>query len=266
MGEEAAPPQSPSAEPQLPPALVRALQERAARAQPAEHVEHVGDWWLRHTGGPSWWTGTVLAHGPVPQDELPARIQAAERFYDRFGATAAFQLTPAVCDPHLDAVLAERGYAASARLSLMTASAGEVAGRSRTHRVGLDDAPSPSWLATWHAVNDHGADAAAEEAMLARVGAPSAYATALEGGEVVGVGRAVLDDGWAGLFGMATLPDARRRGVGQRVLAALAGWAAERGAHGLYLQVEGGNAAALRLYTAAGFTPAARYHYRTRSR
>ena len=39
-------------------------------------------------------------------------------------------------------------------------------------------------------------------------------------------------------------------------------WAARKGAGRLYLQVEDGNDAALRLYTRAGFTRSHGYHYR----
>jgi ribosomal protein S18 acetylase RimI-like enzyme len=52
------------------------------------------------------------------------------------------------------------------------------------------------------------------------------------------------DTGWAGVFGMATLPTAR-------------------GATRLYLQVECDNMAARRLYERAGFTELCRYRYRT---
>jgi hypothetical protein len=54
---------------------VRALQERAARAVPAEHVERVGGWWLRRSATSSWWTGSVLPHGDAGRDEL-ARMTA----------------------------------------------------------------------------------------------------------------------------------------------------------------------------------------------
>ncbi|WP_210506928.1 GNAT family N-acetyltransferase [Naasia sp. SYSU D00057] len=243
--------------------LARALQERAARAQPAEHVERVGDWWLRHTGGPSWWTGTVLAHGEASEGELIRRIDAAERFYARFDAATAFQLTPGVCAAALDGLLAERGYELGAPLHLLTAPADRLRAGD-AGRVRLDTAPTPDWLDTWHAVN--GGDRIAEAAMLARVDLPTAYATALPAGEAVAVGRAVLDDGWAGVFGMATLPGERRTGSARAVLRALADWAAQRGAQGLYLQVEGDNAPARALYARAGFTEAARYSYRSRRR
>nr|WP_255429740.1 GNAT family N-acetyltransferase [Streptomonospora sp. PA3] len=99
--------------------------------------------------------------------------------------------------------------------------------------------------------------------MLGRVRGPSAHVRAIAGSAVVAVGRAVADTGWAGVFGMATLPEARGRGAAGVVLAALAQWAHARGAERMYLQVERDNTPALRLYQRAGFTEACRYHYRT---
>lgn len=71
----------------------------------------------------------------------------------------------------------------------------------------------------------------------------------------------VVDGGWAGVFGMATLPDARGTGRARAVLAALAAWASAHRADAMYLQVERTHEAALRLYANAGFTAAASYRY-----
>jgi GNAT superfamily N-acetyltransferase len=76
------------------------------------------------------------------------------------------------------------------------------------------------------------------------------------------VGRAVADTGWAGVFGMATLPQARGRGAARAVLAALAGWAGTHRADRMYLQVERDNMPALRLYGRMGFHAVSGYHYR----
>ena len=124
--------------------------------------------------------------------------------------------------------------------------------------VSVEDRPTSAWFDAWYTM--HGGDAGAERALLSRVALPSAYASVVVDSQVVAVGRAVLDTGWAGLFGMATLPSARGRGAARSVLAALADWAS--GAEGLYLQVERDNEPALRLYARAGFTEAAQYHYR----
>jgi N-acetylglutamate synthase len=112
------------------------------------------------------------------------------------------------------------------------------------------------------ATSDPGSDAEHETRLLRRVDRPQTYLTVLADGEPVGIARAVADDGWAGVFNMATAPHARRRGVGRLALSAVARWAVGQDTPRLYLQVEESNAAARRLYEATGFTPLGTYHYR----
>ncbi|MFF5987631.1 GNAT family N-acetyltransferase [Prauserella flavalba] len=241
--------------------VVRELQERAARALPAEHVERDGGWWLRHTRGASWWAGSVLPHGE-PGD-LASRIARAEAFYAERGATTRFQLSPGACPGGLDAALAARGYRRESPMSLRTAPVARVlAGTDGPLEVRVENRPGPAWFAVWHAVHGDGGDPRTERDLLARLRQPGGFACALHDGEVVAVGRAAADTGWAGLFGMATLPRARGRGAARAVLAALARWAASQGASELYLQVERDNDAALRVYEHAGFTEVCAYHYR----
>ncbi|MDT7726150.1 MAG: hypothetical protein QOI21_2726 [Actinomycetota bacterium] len=243
---------------------VQGLQERVARALPAEHVEHVGGWWLRRSASSSWWTGTVLPHGDAGRDELVRMISSAERFYAGFGVPTRFQVSPGACPADLDATLAERGYRRGNPMSLQTASAVGVQAQPRPDgpEIRLTETPTPAWFEAWSAVHGHGSDQRIEWEMLGRVMQPSAYACALAGDEVIAVGRAVADSGWAGVFGMATLPAARGRGAARSILASLAGWAAANGAGGMYLQVECDNDPALRLYERAGFTEVCGYHYR----
>ncbi|AKH86267.1 GNAT family acetyltransferase [Streptomyces sp. CNQ-509] len=266
----------PSEPPGAGPALaetVRGLQERAARALPAEVVEHADGWWLRHDSGSSWWVASVLPHGPdgpggpgtsAATAGLARRVARAEEFYARHGGTARFQITPDACPAGLDALLAGRGYDRSHPVSLQAAAVAEIPGQRAGGplRVRIEDRPVDAWFGVWLAVRGEGAGAAAW-GLLDRVAGPSAYARVLHGDETVAVGRAVADSGWAGVFAMATLPAARGRGAGGRVLGALAEWAGAHGATGLYLQVERDNPAALRLYARAGFREVCTYHYRT---
>jgi GNAT superfamily N-acetyltransferase len=237
--------------------LVRGLQERAARALPAEHVKDSDGWTLRHAPGCSWWIGTALPHGATGPDDLLRRVAEAEQFYAAHGATARFQLTPGASPAALDPLLARRGYRRSGPISL------QVAGIAATPAAAqLTDHPTRGWFDTWSAARGHD-DSAAEWDLLGRVDLPSAYVCLHEGSDVVAVGRAVADTGWAGVFGMATLPRARGRGAARTVLATLANWAGAHGADRLYLQVERDNVAAMRLYQRAGFSELCEYHYRT---
>lgn len=247
------------------PETVRGLQERVARALPAEHVEHLGGWWLRRTASSSWWVGTVLPHGDAGRDELPHRISAAESFYAASGMATRFQITPGACPTDLDATLAERGYRRDGPMSLQTAATADVQARARPAglSIRIDDAPTTAWFEAWNAVHGDGSDPRIEWEMLGRVTQPSGYAGVLAGDEVIAVGRAVAEAGWAGVFGMATLPEARGKGAARTVLASLADWANDHRADGMYLQVESDNVPALQLYGDACFSEMCRYHYRT---
>ena len=179
--------------------LVRRLQERAARALPAEHVEHVGGWWLRRSTRCAWWVGTVLPHAAAGPKELVRRVAGAERFYAMHGTTARFQISPRACPAALDTLLADRGYGRESPMSLQVAATTQVSEHapSESVRVRLDDVPTTAWFEVWHAVHGHGGDRRTEWNMLRRVERPSAYASAMIGDSVVAVGRVVADE-WLG--------------------------------------------------------------------
>ena len=246
------------------PGVVRGLQERAARAFPAEHVQDADGWQLRHASGGAWWVSAVLPHAEAGPRSLVRRIAGAEEFYAARGAAARFQISPPACPEGLDTVLAERGYRRHGLMSLQVASAARVLERTSTGslRVHLEDRPARPWFGIWLAVHGGGWDPCAEWDMLERVPGPSAYACAMIGDDVAAAGRAVADTGWTGVFGMATRPAARGKGAARQVLAALAGWAGEHAASRMYLQVERDDGQALRLYERAGFGEICAYHYR----
>ena len=212
----------------------------------------------------SWWAGTVLPHADAGPGELVRRVVDAEKFYARHGVTARFQISPQVCPRRLGTLLAERGYRRVSPMSLQVASTASVLGHAPTSspRIEVNDLPTDAWFEVWHAVHGHGGDTRSEWEMLDRVDRPCAYACAMSGSDVVAVGRAVADTGWAGVFGMATLPGVRGRGAARNVLAALADWAGGHAADRMYLQVERDNMPALRLYERTGFTEVCGYHYR----
>jgi GNAT superfamily N-acetyltransferase len=240
------------------------LQEQAARAVPAEENERIGQWWLRHAPGCSWWISAVLPHGDVPVTEMDARISAAEAYCAERGVPALFQMTPGAVAPELDTTLEARGYTRKASVSLQTATTSSVLALAPrgSLRVRLEERPTPEWFEAWHAVT--GGALEQQRQMLARITERSAYASVDLGAETVAVGRAVVESGWAGVFSMATRPEARGKGAAAAVLGALADWAAVNDAERMYLQVEHENAGAMRLYERVGFSELCGFSFRVK--
>jgi ribosomal protein S18 acetylase RimI-like enzyme len=248
-------------------AQIAELQERAARAVPAAAQARRNGCWLRHTDSTiMWWAGATLMHGRAPVRDLVSSIAAAEDFYAAHGERARFQVCPA-CPPDLDSALAHRGYEWGDAVSLQVAASEHVAHHppAPSLRVDVNDEPDTAWFQLLMRAHETDADPAPEWRLIQRIDRPSAYVTAFISGRSAALGRAVADTGWAGVFDMATMPDARRRGAARAVLAALADWAVSQRCPHMYLQVQCNNPGALGLYRRAGFEESCTYHYRTAS-
>ena len=183
------------------------------------------------------------------------------------GLDPRFLISPAASPPELDAILAERGYAAEAptlvqtvRLPLPARAAKESV---EANIAGFDDA----WLSVYamaEGLTPH--EVEGRRGIHWRIRAEAGYATARVDGHPVGVGSVVVEDGWAGVHNMATATEHRRRGVARAVLHALLEWAAARGAMRSYLAVMETNGTARALYESSGYATAYRYRYRAKRR
>jgi N-acetylglutamate synthase len=162
----------------------------------------------------------------------------------------------------LDAELARLHWRAEAAAIVMTRpmaglELGPVAVAEQTAAVQL----SPTAQDDWFTVS-HGPQVSEQTQLLLSRHPRLAFAAVRVDGEIVGVGRGAIDDGWLGITSVQVLPAARRRGTASSIVKALVGWAVSAGATRCYLQVEADNAAAVELYRRLGFTEHHRYHYR----
>ena len=231
----------------------------AARAWPAAEAVARGGWLLRHTPavGRRRSNSALPLPGSRPDD---AAVALVEDWYRARGAIPVMQVAPAGERGALDALLDERGWAAGGATDVLVADSGDVAAAAPVGDVveGLTGA----WLAAWAAAEGR-PDAEGHRGILAAVPTPAGFAALQDGGRPLAVGLCAVEGLWGGVFCLATAPAARRRGLARGVLAALAAWAAGRGAERLYLQAETGNAAAHALFASAGFVRSHGYHYRT---
>lgn len=221
-------------------------------AWPAYEQQRHGGWILRYAGGVTKRANSVLALD-VPAD-LDAAIGVAEDFYASRGRRCVFAVGAA---PDLDAALEARGYALVDPTVVMVGPGGPP---EPEHEVRVEDRPWPAWLRTWWSV-DGRHDSGLEEAERICTGVPAWYAAVEEDGVPLAVGRGVPQGDTLGVYCMATLPRARRRGLARSVLRALVRHGGTRSA---YLVTTASNVAAQALYRSEGFEIRGGYHYRVR--
>ncbi|MEO3873070.1 GNAT family N-acetyltransferase [Nonomuraea sp. B12E4] len=229
------------------------------------YEQHVHEGWvLRYAGGVTKRANSVLAL-TIPQD-LDGAIGAAEAFYRERGQRCVFSMGSNSA-PGLEDELARRGYgqvdstiimAGTPRLDSANGDGNGGGDRGGGSGVRIAERPWPGWLETWWTV-DGRFDSAVEVAERICTGVPAWYAAYEEDGMALAVGRGVPQGDTLGIYCMATLPQARRRGLARKVLRALM---RHGGTNSAYLVTTAPNQAAQALYRSEGFETAGRYHYR----
>jgi ribosomal protein S18 acetylase RimI-like enzyme len=235
-----------------------ALLERAAlNAVPAPRVAWDGGFVIRAFLNGTGRANAACSLDPSPDPALADRIARVEAHYARLGLPCRFRSTP-LDPPGLTAALEERGYREAEGAVVMRG----VVPPATDPAAHWAEGPDAEWLSVLATAEYQGAARRAEkERAVPLLARPASWLVLREEGVAVACGHAVADGGLCGLFDLAVRPEARRRGLGGRLLGALAGWGASQGAELCWLQVAPGNTAARAVYTAAGFAEAYRYRY-----
>ncbi len=239
------------------PALLEPL---ADDAWPARERARLGGWRLNASSGQSM---RINACWPLaaPDRDPEAALDAVEAWFVERGLPPRFKLTDGVVAPaDLAERLAARGYAAcKATLVMLGATGGEG-----DDGVRLSDTPDATFEAVFTATAGNPEDGRERLEALGRIPPPARFARLDIDGVPAAIGASAIGGGYAGIFGMRTVPDHRRKGLARRVLRALLAEAKDLGAGRAWLQVEADNAPAIALYADDGFEPGYRYSYWTR--
>lgn len=241
-------------------ALVAALERHCAKAWPAPEIVRIHGWELRFAPG----SRSRRVNALTPMDPVPGKfietLDLARRLCADRGIGCTVRITP-LAGAEAETELARRG------IPELDATAVEVAPLGPTLADEPDcvvaSNPERAWLEGMAAANGVPEP---EKAVIARllggVVYPQAFATALQDGDPVAFARAAVGDGLLGIFHVATMPEARRRGHARRAVKALMAWGRRQGAMRAYLQVQETNAPARALYAELGFREIYRYVYR----
>ncbi|QUD90831.1 GNAT family N-acetyltransferase [Phenylobacterium montanum] len=231
----------------------------SARGWPPLVCEQLGDWRLHASRG---YSGRGNACWPIgaPDRPLDDAIEAVEAWYRARSLPPLFRPADLPATEALRERLAARAYGPRTETLVMTGGlvADEAGG------VILADAPDSAFAEVFLSTAADPEDAAERVEAVRRLAAPRAFARLEIEGEAVAIGAAAVDSGWAGIFGMRTLAQHRRKGLARRIIAGLSAFAAEAGARRIYLQVEASNTPAIALYEGLGFATGYRYRYWTR--
>lgn len=244
------------------PPMILLLEELSLNALPALQTIVLDGWVVRFAAGYTRRANSVNPLYPARRD-LAQSVLACERAFAGQGLPTVFKLTPVAQPAELDDFLAARGYAGQARTSVQTLNlASAPLGHADPH-LEIGTAPTPEWLTAFYAL---AGIAPKHQPTLARMLAGliplGGFALLRENGRPVACGLGVVQSGYLGLYDIATAPEARRRGLGRRLVAGLLAWGRQNGAHTAYLQVMMDNAPARGLYAGLGFREAYPYWYR----
>lgn len=251
----------------LPPGLEEAMDA----AWPALERHDAGGWTLRAAAGVtqranSIWPHRAAGSGEEGIDGLAGMLREARAWYRSRRLPMIFQLFETPATSALHRLLDTEGFTRQSETLVMARGAIDVrlpAGEAPA--VESSTEPSGEWLRVWWDVDGRGGNDALETARKILEGCPAVYALVRDhGGRPAAVGRLALPDGsgQGGLYCMATLPEARRKGFAAAILQALLQAGTERGVDGFWLLVTAANHGAQELYAKAGFREAGRYLYR----
>ena len=246
--------------------LIRRLEEISLNALPARQTVIDDGWVLRLTGG-----GTGRANAAYPlyagSDDLAARIDRVEAVYRAAGLAPRFKLTPSSVPTGLEDLLIARRYAlrgSDTEVQTAALDAAPCATWPTGVTVEVETHVSEAWLQTFGATHSNWSpdDMALKRWMLEAISTPAAFLMLRDASGPLGVGTAICDGDWVGLFDIALIESARGRGLGLPLSQELLRWGHAQGARRAYLQVVIDNPPALKTYAKLGFQGVYRYWYR----
>lgn len=219
------------------------------------------DWRLRFAPGLSRRANSANPRRAEFRNLQAGMAEGAAQYRAR-GLPAIFRV-PSFVDPAVDQHLQALGYSAEGETITLYGHRDAVIAEA-DGEVELRPAPAQDWLAAM--VSQQGYSQAQEATyrrIVSRVTAPAAFAGLRQDGGYVALAFGVVVNDIHICESVVTSAAHRRRGYAQRVLAALHGWAVQRGARHFCLQVEATNTPAVHLYRGLGLAgDLYRYHYR----
>ncbi len=248
--------------PTLSAADIEAIERATCAAVPPERLHELPGWLLPIDHGTVGRAHSAVptSHAPVPHPQ--SHIDAVQAIYGQAGLQAVWRVAQVDAMGALQVALRQRGYQPSQPTAVQIGHTQRLGPPADLGPVTVQRAPSPQWAKVYMGPGFDPIDATHRVRILGR-GQHTWYATLSQNGEAVAAGALSCSHGWASIHGMRTAAHARRQGLAQHIIKALAQEARRHmgGDCPIFLQVEAHNTAALALYAKCGFATAWVYGY-----
>ena len=236
------------------------LEEAALNAYPAPKQLLYDGWLMRFLGGPSKRVNSVnvLYPSSVPFSE---KISYCESIYSSQGLQVIFRVPDPFTTEALNTALLAAGYT-SYDPTFVLGRKIQPGIFSPHSRATLREMSIPDWMQLRSFVGDVAVEKIAYlERILEIIVPEKVLLGCFVDQEPAACGIAVREEDYLGYFSIYTHHHIRRKGYAKAVMAALTGWGLKNGANFGYLQVEGDNTPAKKLYGEMGFEACYRYVY-----
>ena len=255
--------------------LLSRVEDAGLNASAPPQQRWMDGWLLRFSPGKARRARCVnaVARGRL---SLHEKLELAAGVYADAGLPMAVRITRFTEPPELDAELAARGWQMQddTRVMVATPLTTALTAPVLVHRspcrpvappgLAMQRLPATAYAAAVGALRgspQKQIDAHAQRLSLSPV-PYLGFAFCAEDGSVQACGQVAREGTLAGLYDVYTRPSARGQGLAQLLCERMLSMAASTGATAAYLQVDGDNATARRIYQRLGFVDGYGYHYR----
>lgn len=244
--------------------MIRKIEEVSLNAIPAKWQYVYDGWILRFLDG---YTGRANSVYPLYKSDIDidTKISECEKIYESYNIPSSFKMTYSAMPDGLEDILIDRGYVKKRETSVRIANIKDIK-LGNDSDVMVEDGASPQWIQAFLKLNDV-SEKYWESAkwLLMHNSLQQAFASIVQDGKIIAVGRAVIDREYIGLFGIATDSAYRQQGYGNQIVRALLTCGGTTRVELAYLQVMSDNEPAINLYEKFGFSESYRYWYRVKA-